>query len=358
MCSHTNSSPLQPPCCAVFQDGQDVTPSERIAARQALPSLKKQLAAELSAEGVDVQAAAGVEDDGDLQEEGEVAETGYVDEQGELRRPWCPQTRILEHREMVSSAAGRAHSSPARVAARMFSVSAGRSLCSHKWPIPMCIDRVQEKANQEAAAAKAAASEDPLAPAPAPQRHEVRLANGSSTKPPSMLLAAACAAKARLELLSIWCLRQCVCAWVCLSQDFPALPADSQVMQRNEGRWDFTLQESDDGCVQRAAACPVVYDDGGGGGCLRLAAATEPAHCLPSVLAPACRQDLVLEVAVGKFLDTSLIKADVQPRAVRLLIKGRLLQLVLPAEVCGDMLLHGCCAAQQVGGQQAEGCGA
>lgn len=41
----------------------------------------------------------------------------------------------------------------------------------------------------------------------------------------------------------------------------------------------------------------------------------------------------MLEVAVGKFLDTSLIRADVQPRVARLLIKGRLLQLVLPAEV-------------------------
>lgn len=41
----------------------------------------------------------------------------------------------------------------------------------------------------------------------------------------------------------------------------------------------------------------------------------------------------MLDVAVGKFLDTSLIKADVQPRLVRLLIKGRLLQLVLPVEV-------------------------
>lgn len=86
----------------VVQDGQAITPSERIAARQALPSLQQQLHEELVAEGVDVQAAAGVEDDGDVQE-GEVAETGYVDEQGELRRPWCPQTRILEHREMVSS---------------------------------------------------------------------------------------------------------------------------------------------------------------------------------------------------------------------------------------------------------------
>lgn len=65
-----------------------------------LASLEQQLLEELVAEGVDVQAAAGVEDDGEQDTE-EVAETGYVDEQGELRRPWCPQTRILEHREMV-----------------------------------------------------------------------------------------------------------------------------------------------------------------------------------------------------------------------------------------------------------------
>lgn len=90
------------PLLDAVQDGQAITPSERIAARQALPSLQQQLHGELAAEGVDVQAAAGVEDDGDVQE-GEVAETGYVDEQGELRRPWCPQTRILEHREMVRS---------------------------------------------------------------------------------------------------------------------------------------------------------------------------------------------------------------------------------------------------------------
>jgi protein TilB len=58
----------------------------------------------------------------------------------------------------------------------------------------------------------------------------------------------------------------------------------------------------------------------------------------------------VLEVAVGKFLDTSLIKADVQPRAVRLLIKGRLLQLVLPAEVRrGGALAAGSCAAAHPG---------
>ena len=29
----------------------------------------------------------------------DIAETGYRDESGEMRRPWCPATRILEHRE-------------------------------------------------------------------------------------------------------------------------------------------------------------------------------------------------------------------------------------------------------------------
>ncbi len=42
-----------------------------------------------------------------------------------------------------------------------------------------------------------------------------------------------------------------------------------------------------------------------------------------------------LQVDVGKYLDTSLIKADVQPTFVRLLIKGKLLQLCLPCEVGG-----------------------
>ena len=46
-------------------------------------------------------------------------------------------------------------------------------------------------------------------------------------------------------------------------------------MQRNEGRWDFSMEESEDGA------------------------------------------SLVLEVDVGRFLDTSLIKADVQPGYIR-----------------------------------------
>lgn len=38
-----------------------------------------------------------MEDDGN--EDAEIAETGYQDADGEMRRPWCPATRILEHRE-------------------------------------------------------------------------------------------------------------------------------------------------------------------------------------------------------------------------------------------------------------------
>ena len=50
-------------------------------------------------------------------------------------------------------------------------------------------------------------------------------------------------------------------------------------LQCNEGRWDFTLREAEDDSA------------------------------------------VLLEVAVGQFLDTSLINVDVQPLLVRLLIK-------------------------------------
>ena len=42
---------------------------------------------------------------------------------------------------------------------------------------------------------------------------------------------------------------------------------------------------------------------------------------------------VVLEVAVGRFLDTAEIQVDVQPLFVRCLIRGRLLQVHMP-EVC------------------------
>lgn len=41
----------------------------------------------------------------------------------------------------------------------------------------------------------------------------------------------------------------------------------------------------------------------------------------------------MLDVAVYRFLDTSLIDADVQPQYVRVTIKGKVFQLVLPEDV-------------------------
>ena len=84
------------------QDGQAVKPSERIAAVQVVEQLEQQLREELRAEGIDPDQAALAEDDSMFDENGDVRETGHMDEKGEMRRPWCAATRILEHRESVS----------------------------------------------------------------------------------------------------------------------------------------------------------------------------------------------------------------------------------------------------------------
>lgn len=47
-------------------------------------------------------------------------------------------------------------------------------------------------------------------------------------------------------------------------------------------------------------------------------------------------KSVVLDVHVGKYMDTSLIDVDVQTRIIRVLIKGKLLCLVLPEEVKPD----------------------
>ena len=52
-----------------------------------------------------------------------------------------------------------------------------------------------------------------------------------------------------------------------------------EVRQKNEGKWDFRLQDSADGMA------------------------------------------IELDVEIGRYMDTSLVKADVQPAFVRLLIK-------------------------------------
>ena len=46
-----------------------------------------------------------------------------------------------------------------------------------------------------------------------------------------------------------------------------------------------------------------------------------------------CNTKVMLDVPVGRFVDTSLIQIDIQPTLVRILVKGKLLQLLLPDEV-------------------------
>ncbi|KAJ9516041.1 hypothetical protein QJQ45_024441 [Haematococcus lacustris] len=194
--------------CSAVQDGVDVKRSERIAALQQLPGLEAQLRAAVIEQGLDPDLVSKqVEDDSLYDEEGKVKETGSLDEvSGEMRRPWCPATRLLDHMEMT-------------------------------------------KMNQEAEARKKSGASKGLEDGSGrPSRH----------------------------------------------QDFPVIQDGERIMQRNEGRWEFSMEENDKGDA------------------------------------------LELEVDAGKYLDTSLIKADVQPTYVRLLIKGKLLQLLLPCEVKPD----------------------
>lgn len=80
-------------------------------------------------------------------------------------------------------------------------------------------------------------------------------------------------------------------------ESFPDLPEDlDSVRQCNEGDFEFVLTE-----------------EGGDDG-----------------------DAVVLEIRVGKFMDTSLMDVDVRPRVARALIKGRMLCVTLPEEVRPD----------------------
>ncbi|XP_011499246.1 PREDICTED: protein tilB homolog [Ceratosolen solmsi marchali] len=48
------------------------------------------------------------------------------------------------------------------------------------------------------------------------------------------------------------------------------------------------------------------------------------------------REHITLDVAIYKHLDTSYVDVDVQPNYIRVMIKGKILQLVLPCEVVTD----------------------
>ncbi|OAE30184.1 hypothetical protein AXG93_4295s1390 [Marchantia polymorpha subsp. ruderalis] len=75
---------------------------------------------------------------------------------------------------------------------------------------------------------------------------------------------------------------------------FDPLPCEGRTYQKNEGSLDFKLVESD------------------------------------------CGRHVLCDVAVGRYLDTSLIDVDIQPSWIRILVKGKLLQLRLPCEVKSD----------------------
>jgi protein TilB len=70
------------------------------------------------------------------------------------------------------------------------------------------------------------------------------------------------------------------------------LKEDGTVMQKNEGGWSFLFKEDSD--------------------------------------------NIYLDVATGKYLDTSLIDVDVHPKYVIITIKGKVLRLNLPDEVASD----------------------
>ena len=187
-------------------DGTDVTPTERILARQALPEIAARLTRELIAEGVDVEAASRVSDARDLApDEDDVAEIMNTPED---ERPWCPATRVAEQRE----------------SARLRDAQ-----------------DAERRANQG----------------------KMFNPDGSRRKP--------------------------------RREGFPDLPEDvEKVRQCNEGGFEFRLDENPGGDA------------------------------------------IVLDVRVGKFVDTSLVDADVHPRVCRVLCKGKLLQLTLPEEVRPD----------------------
>ncbi|KAJ3092296.1 Protein tilB [Quaeritorhiza haematococci] len=69
----------------------------------------------------------------------------------------------------------------------------------------------------------------------------------------------------------------------------PVLVKDGRVMQRNEGKWNFRINET--------------------------------------------KGTIVLQVDISKLIDTSLIDVDVNPTWIRIVVKGKILQLVLEEEV-------------------------
>lgn len=70
----------------------EITISERLAALKSLDMLRAELDNELQTDEISETR---------IDASGPIKETGTIDRDGSLKRPWCPETRILEHREAV-----------------------------------------------------------------------------------------------------------------------------------------------------------------------------------------------------------------------------------------------------------------
>jgi hypothetical protein len=170
-----------------------------------------------------------------------IAETGKVDPHtGDLRRPWCPATRLLDLRDQRRQQ---------QQAARGGNVAAGAS-------------------------------------------------SSSSSSSSSSLLSSSRVARPRPRHAAM-----------------PPLPEDDPgtgetLPLRNEGRWRYSLDLVTAGAGRSSAAKKQQQQQ----------------HL----------EELELDVDVGRHVDTSSMQLEVLPRAVRLLVRGRLLQLRLPGEVRAD----------------------
>lgn len=186
-------------------DGQAITPSERIKAKQVYPEHRARLVRELEEEGVDVNAASFYDDARYVVDDYEE----WEDEDGQKHdnRPWCPQTRLADARDLAEQR-----------------------------------ERDEEKKKKH---------------------HDDLMGIDPTKKPPRR-------------------------------EGFDPIVPGERIYQKNEGGYKFTFLESEDG------------------------------------------GEIILDLAVPKHMDTTLFDVDVQPSFVRILVKGKLTQLLLDEEVLPD----------------------
>jgi len=222
-------------------DGDKVTQSERIRSSQDMSEMHEQLLRELTEDGIDVQAAMAYDDAMDelSEDEDDDGDAGATEGGGDEKKgSWTVKQRLKDHRDDMKKK--RLEEEQKRKNNDSLLNTAQKTLPRRTKfdPLPGDADFVEDKIVEirEGSGASMADGE-----------------NGHDD-----------------------------------DDDNP------HYFQKNEGKYEFTLLENDEGTA------------------------------------------LVLDVAVPRFMDTSLIDVDVRPKLVRCLIKGRLLQLRLQSEVFCD----------------------